>query len=280
MASSVPVVDPKRHYTLIYDPTAVCRFLSLFASSLQPGEVFLVYLCARRKYNMNLLCDKGTTVFQRKLIAETDVKYQLRELLRYETPVGTYTTARTDEPITADALALYWLLNPRSATAGYFELLQKMNKLQLDLAQGRPSNLDFSRVQSYYKSCVHKKRATKRWLELDVDTKDPAILQEINRVILPAYHKDKAYVCTIETHGGFHVIYETAGVRQWLAQWHKTFTHDPRFQYQEASRGKAKTMLHKRYVDIRMDPSPPIPGTLQGGFRVRFVTPIGGPLMV
>jgi len=256
------------HYRLIYDASIVKQFLQHFGTTLKdPGaEQYMSFLAARRKY-----CDghkdRGTTGFKRFPLSGNDPDMHFRMLQQYEVPLGSYTD-HNGKPIENKALVMYFLLNPRCSVKGYFELQTNMGQLLSEVARGLKTTRSFSKVSGYHKSALQKSKSPNRlWVELDVDTKDPAVLSRVREVIKVA---DKAHECTIETRGGFHVIYRLEEVKHHLQEFHRIFKRSKEFQFQEPTRDKEAKMIAKYYVDINTDPSPPVPGTIQGGFHVRY----------
>jgi hypothetical protein len=75
--------------------------------------------------------------------------------------------------------------------------------------------------------------------------------------------------CVVETHGGYHVVMDNIFLpKSEKSKLWKEF-NKPEYKFEGTDvRGKKIT---KSYVDVRSDPSPPIPGTIQGGFNVRFI---------
>lgn len=85
------------------------------------------------------------------------------------------------------------------------------------------------------------------FMEVDVDTKDPEVLVEVQR------HCGDLMAATVETRNGYHVIYRPpmrGGIRS-LAEYCRA---------------------NSSVCSLRRTAAPPLPGTLQGGFKVRMLT--------
>jgi len=250
------------HYQLIWDPTQIQRFQDLFCTGLDNYFIKYMFLAARRKYDSKQKRD-GTTCFNRQIISRQTRSLQ-NLVQRYEVPVGTYTSS-DDNPISQDALVVYFLLNPRNIVKGYNKFSKKVSD-QLCESIFTLREVPFYKMISEFKSCIHSTSGEKAYVELDVDTKNPHIIQKILDVVYPLQNY---IVCTIETNGGYHIIFDNNSLTkdEKSVLW-KTFnTSEYKFESTDFN-GKSIT---KSYVDIRSDPSPPIPGTLQGGFAVNFI---------
>jgi hypothetical protein len=220
-----------------------------------------MFMAARRKYwpkHDNI----GTTCFNRTIV-KNDANF-LSVVRRYEVPVGVYTT-RAGKIIPDQALALYCLLNPRSMIKAWGKM-QKIMAVRMESEILHGQSQDYTRMESDFKTCVHKSVAEKLYVELDIDTKDEIIVRKVIKLVRPM---EEHLRCIVETRGGYHVVMDNIHIskEQKSLLWRTFSTDEYKFDGHDV-RGKP---IRKSYVDVRSDPSPPIPGTIQGGFNVRFV---------
>lgn len=233
---------------LIHDEKQIEVFSNMFFSH-NKRNVYMMYLAARRKYMLQYTCNQ--TCFCRTIINHKNSL--VNAINRYNIQ---------DIPI--KALVFYCLLNPRSMIKAWGMMDRLMNsKLENELLHSQQQ--DFTCIESEFKSCVHKSIAEKLYIELDIDTKDVLIIQKINKNLKPI----KQYVsCVIETHGGYHVVINAKIPKELKNRLWKIFS-DQEYMFKDYN--VTGQLIDKKYIDLRNDPSPPIPGTVQGGFNVRFV---------
>ena len=231
---------------MIHDEAAVKHFIDTFATD----DVQLLLLASRRKYNHEQ--ERGSVVLERTIVHDRHFQ-TIRRL-------AAIASAQED----SGGLVMYWLLNPRDPVKAYFEFDRRMKCLLANVASGRPAQQRFDHAHRYYVSAMHASRGTRKWVEVDVDTKDESVLRVIRNALEGT---EEAHVCTIETRGGYHVIYDADKIKCRLQHMHKVFNH---MTFKKANVNG--DVVAKSYADIRTDPSPPIPGTMQGDFKVRFHT--------
>jgi len=247
-------------YSLIWNPDQIKKFQDLFVKNLDEQNVKVIYLAARRKYDGTQPL-AGSTCFNRQIVnrATTD----LFELIqRYQVPVGTYKT-KGGEPIRQDALVVYFLLNPWNTILAYGKFAMNMSQRMVQELAHKNTE-PFDDILSELTSCIHSSPGEKIYVELDIDTKDPEIVMKVLDVVRPY---EESHTCTVETHGGYHIIMFRLSKEVKSRIWQEF--NKPEYKF-EGTDFNGKKII-KSYVDLRSDPSPPIPGTLQGGFPVCFV---------
>lgn len=267
-------------YKIVYDKAEVIKFFNLFFSDLNEDPMFVqfLYLASRRKYDTEMKLHEGTC-FERKIVKYADADYFYRLIKGYEVPLGTY-TQRDGTPVSQKALVLYCTLNPRSMLKGWFALSSKMGK-QIENYVKNPARSAsaprsgaeekvkfFKNLNSELKSCVHASVGEKRYVEIDVDTKEPEMLGKVIS-FLSAEHFLEDIMATIETRGGYHIIFKNdqLGKEKKSKLWKEFKKDEYSFQGYDVN-GKP---IKKWYAEIRSDAIEPVPGTIQGGFEVKFV---------
>lgn len=239
-------------YTLVHDRKEVEKFENLFYSqSTEDYErVFLMYISARKKYCPDLSnngCFKRTVIRYNEQLGNQ--KRLFNDIQHYEIPIGAYKDKNYRTVVPQEALALYASVNPRNAV----HASQDLTKDIMDRAFSQ-DNVFFSSLDQKYKNKLQK-HVVKRYVGIDLDTKDEevyqALIADITRFV-------NIYV-VIETHGGYHIII-------------------PKRELQRTTDGmSAGQYLYKvlpgKYPTldkVSNDLFSPIPGTIQGGFNVRF----------
>merc|ERR1712224_695582 len=116
-----------------------------------------------------------------------------------------------------------------------------------------------SRVVSKMASLLHSHpchEQRRRWLKLDVDTKDSALVERLQHCL-----KGAAIIFAAETRGGYHVLFEKG---PWCRELY------------DLERNVNENVPNKedRWITIEANNGPmiAIPGTNQGGFLVRSAT--------
>ena len=138
------------------------------------------------------------------------------------------------------SLVVYASVNPRDVVHANRELCKHMidNGFELN-------------VCSKIKSLLHA-HGQRRFVTIDLDTKDQGVLPALMEKLIKKIPKGPYAI--IETRGGFHIIFHIEDVRA-----------SGGFLYQEIK-------PNWTCIDvISSDLSSPVPGTLQGGFPVRFI---------
>lgn len=195
----------------------------------------------------------------------------LYEALERMDPVHPY--VHDGKAVPPNVLVAYMSMNPRDQVQALVDFHHRMVSSVLTGAVV-PTRLDHEFVHA-----VHKSKASRLFVEIDVDTKDPAtigmFLAEVQARVArppevveagaaPQILRLAAFI--VETRGGYHIVYRKADFPPDMYK----VCMDPKFDYLELARDGCA--VKKKYFDIRGDVCVPIPGTLQGGFPVRMLT--------
>lgn len=256
----------QKHYNLVWDSDSVQEFAEIFFAGMdkEPYDVQLTYLACRRKYNIAVRHQNHC--FGRAIV-RCEEPYLFYELVRkYEVPMDAY---NSEEPLPNDAMVIYCTLNPRHTLKAWSVLNIEVTKLMVDsaLTCGEPSD-KLKKIDSLYKNALHVSRSKKKYFELDVDTKDPSVVKKIED-FLETNDLVNDKICTIETHGGYHIVFDTDVLgKDGRCKIHKEFTKP---EYKERTTNINGNAIYRDLVEISSDPCCPIPGTIQGGFKVRFI---------
>ncbi|NSL87548.1 hypothetical protein ECE50_011935 [Chitinophaga sp. Mgbs1] len=157
----------------------------------------------------------------------------LDKIKQLECAAGTY--RHNGQPVPQEALALYISINPRDLwKATFASLVTFAENIRQQQLTKNPHQEVMSEIQ---KSCSNK-----YYMDIDVDRKDPAILETISSYINPSC------LTILETRGGYHVLIELAAIDPSVKKtWYRQITALPD-------------------VDQSGDNLIPVPGCVQGGF--------------
>jgi len=172
-----------------------------------------------------------------------------------------------------DTITLYIDLNPKSAMSGTIKAVKQvlkqvedmsvlnsqvseliMNGVSPDSPEVKRKIEEIKLIQKWFKnfktswlSEIHRSNAGHPpYFQIDVDVKDEELLEKITRKVNPVE-------AIIETKNGYHIIYKNE--RKLKAVAHKEFG------------------VFKPDVEIQSEVMTPLPGTLQGGFKVKMIYP-------
>lgn len=225
---------------LIYDIEETKNFVDRILGQLEDDEVYILLLNARKKWCPKL--SRSEEVMNRELIRDNDLDKILRKIKRIGSVNGIFVDKGTLIEIPNNCFAVYCLLDPRSTLKGYGEFISTINKWIYESFMGDSKNLDlYRRIDIKLFSAIHKKKSRGLFFVIDIDKKDEAILNKVTGLL--AGHIE----WVSETHGGYHVIVKK--------------TYDTGIIIY-------KEITGMEYVEILKDPTTPLPGTLQGGFKV------------
>lgn len=229
---------------LIYDINELKDFVERMFTNLEDDEVYILLLYARKKY-CPVELSKSEEVLGRELIRNNNVDMILRKIRKISCVGGIYTDSNTLKDVPVHCMAVYCLIDPRSTLKGYGEFVEDINKMIYDSFKGESKNLElYRRIDVKLFSAIHKNRSRRLYIIVDIDKKDETILDKVIDLL-------KGYIAWVsETHGGFHVIvnkeYDVGEI---------IYTQ----------------IANMEYVEILKEPTTPLPGTLQGGFKVKGI---------
>ena len=219
------------HYQIITDPDALRDFID-WLPNLRPNEQYYLCLFARKKYAPGM---QGIKTDKSQMKRFTSCKERMFNKIRQlECPIGAYT--HRDIPIPQEALALYVSPSPRDLQRATIESLINLAKKVKD---GNPNMNPHQEVMS----TIQRTRSRKTVITFDIDSKDPAILNELRSI-------SKDAVSVIETRGGYHFLVRPELMPEDNGQWYQQFA---------------------KYADIKGDALCPVVGTSQGGYTPFFL---------
>lgn len=237
--AAIPRLPP-----LIYDSSQIERFVNILGFEQNPH---MSMLAIRSKY-----CKGVSTAMCSRTVAR-DCKSLVRNIIRTPIPF----TDESDNIMSLGAMAIYSTINPRDEAMAIRDLAMTATQLAFDGALTAQSARSPKLQQ---KSRLHACCSDKRFVTVDIDIKSAGkdiLAWLLCRIGEPAH--------AIETRGGYHLLYDLllldGNQKQIL------FADLPKVVFQRPSSMSQSIRTH----DVLSDAMCPVPGTMQGGFPVRFV---------
>lgn len=223
------------NYKVIYDEQLLKDFIN-WLPECNEHEQYYLSLLARSKY---LSGDSVIKSDKQQLKRFTTSKDRMFDKIRQlECAVGSYTQGGNAIP--QEALALYITVNPRDLwKATYSSLVNFAKKIQAGHSSINPQQEAMNEIQV---SCSNK-----YYIDVDVDVKDPQILEQIKGFINPSC------LTVLETRGGYHVLVKVSEI-------------DPSYK-----KSWYNNIMNLAGIDQSGDNLIPVPGCSQGGFIPRFI---------
>ena len=254
-----PIVAER--YELIHDLDQIRKFERMFYAP-STDSTFVIYLAARKKYDPRMKKSNGLSCFSRKKIhyASSSTPARLEfDLQSYMVPMGSYRIRAAagrdnedEEIIRPEAMAIYGSVNPRDTVKAAAELFGTMSTQLTGQGQGSGTSQTFAKVAARHMSHLMR-YGIRNFITIDLDTKK----QEVYSQVIADLKARVAIYAIIETRGGYHIILAKDDMD-------KASKADKRFIYTDLKEREAIDMVSN-------DLFSPVPGTLQGGHRVRFV---------
>jgi len=250
-------------YELIHDLDQIRKFERMFYAP-STDSTFVIYLAARKKYDPRMRKSSGLACFCRKKLHYVNPYSPARleyDVQSYMVPMGTYRISlrgegdEVEEEIRTESMAVYASLNPRDTAKAAAELFNTMSTQLTQLtvqASGSGDMPTFARKAARHMNHLCK-YGTRKFIGIDLDTKD----QETYSQVIADLKARVTIHAVIETRGGYHIILAKSELD-------KASKADKRFIYTVLTEREAIDMVSN-------DLFSPIPGTYQGGHRVRFV---------
>lgn len=220
-------------YQLIYSEELLEEFLSLLPEENE-DEIYYLSLFARKKYCPELIWSNDKTQLKRLVSKKRDIIKKIKQL---EVDYGLYDLNGRIVP--QESLVIYIHPNPRSQLKAARHLMRKLTDIICDNAKG------FNVYQEAL-SALQKSKSKGYFIDFDIDI-DKSTFDV--KTIFKYINKDA--VTLIETRGGYHVLIEVKKIDE---KYKKSFYQDLR-----------------RFSDVEGDCFIPIPGTIQGGFKVKIL---------
>ena len=247
----------KSWHEFICNADDIKRFAEIFKVSEKHMAV-CTYLTARRKYYPAL--SNACLIVNRGIVCGGDrfEKDFYKTILKLETPVGSYDD--NDVPIPTEAFAIYVILNPKDT---FKALATSMPKCAETISDGREIPNAYKVFRTELPNTVSRHN---KYKQIDIDTKDYS-----NILDLDSFFESLQFtpLLTVETHGGFHIVYDTASPN--IKELHKRF-YEFRQTTQFTKPSSDGKMVKDYWFSITKEAMVILPGTFQGGFQTRIIS--------
>ena len=236
-----------------YKPNELLKFVNLLPD-LKTDEVWFVSLSARKKYISEELAKQinlnRAEMFNRHIIRSVEKFPHIIERLSGD---GYYTKDGLVYP--DKSLVTYFNVNPTSMIRAYSKFTQKVTELlaELSLKEGpiaEHTTRQIRKLDVLFMNQVQQCRATKNFIDIDVDTKDAKVLATLLDELKMMDCKHHVVV----THGGYHVLLDRKTIG---------------FNYHEIV-AKCDGMTDKEVI-VNPNEMIPLPGTMQGDHLVTLL---------
>lgn len=221
-------------YKLIYNEELIKDFLSVLPDESE-DEIYYLSIFARKKYCPELIWSNDKTQLKRFTSRKSDIIKKIKQL---EVDYGLYDLNGRIVP--QESLVIYIHPNPRSQLKAARHLMRKLTDIICDRSKG-------FNVHQEALSALQKSKSKGYFIDFDLDM-DKGLFDPEEMVYK---HINRDAVTLIETRGGYHVLIEVKKIKD---EYRKTF-------YQGL----------KQSSDVEGDCFIPIPGTIQGGFKVKVI---------
>jgi hypothetical protein len=248
---------------LVYDINQIKRYYDLYYNNTQNDEYkFMMALCCRNKY-VDYPIDN---VMVHRQVVDYNEHFD-----KFMQKLYVYCNDNAFQ-FPNEAKVIYISLNPSSMFKSYVEfnemMMKKLTSLSITVKDDIPQidKSGFSNMNHDLLTCIQKNIIEKRWLLLDIDTKDATIVAKINEYLIT--NKIKVNSIT-ETRGGFHYIINQFNLTN--EQKKNIFTGFIK-DMKKREKNKKGDLIDKNVVDIfASNILTVMPGTIQGGFHVKFI---------
>ena len=163
-------------------------------------------------------------------------------------------------------MVYYFNINPSSTIKAYHMFAKNMAQFSSELLiaslGGKDTNTMMTKMRHgdiEYMNCIQKARGSKHFIDIDFD-----IDKEKDCYLLDKFINDMTsqniYFFIIETRGGYHVVLKLSTIPKKFNLYELTHILDC----------GAKRSNDKNEIVINSNAMIPLPGTYQGGFKVRY----------
>lgn len=268
------LIETKQSHTIIHNCDDIRRFANTFNVDKRHLALCL-YLTMRRKYctnnpynlnyserrdSKNATISQGTKILNRVIIpgGPNFERRLYQNILRLETPIGSYTD--NDINVPNHALALYVMIDPKDTIKAMSKVLSKC----VDSLTNYSKSEELPNAYSLYREEIPKSNSTgQKYKQIDLDTKDLKQVEETHALLVKL---NITIIMCIETHGGFHIIYSADTDKD---------INRALYEFKQKTAFKKDNIDGKTVTDywfsITHQPNVIMPGTYQGGFPARII---------
>lgn len=257
-----------QYHNLIYDEEQIVKFSELFYKEIPEQYSALVYIAARSKYDSTILSQK---MIDRRYI--NNAEQLIITVRRYCCAIGSYVDGRGNT-ITDKAMVVYASINLHDQQKGMEEFIQNYQSILINsirtiqnaLSSDNDKSINLNDIDNFlYNPCSKLKSSIQKYvktkyLHIDMDSKE----NEHKTYFIKECGKNEAEPCyIIETMNGYHILFDMKKLEKKNGPIRKAFNKKflikniPGFDYV--------------FTIAQKNACVPLPGTLQGGFKVKFI---------
>lgn len=259
--------DPNApRYSVVYDPEQVIQFLNQFIPSADTPHLCIVLnLFSRRKYAPEM--KNAEHILQRICVnGGKSAEDAVRKLIRLHSPIGTFVEFDPAQPngvpiaIPNESLALYASLDIKDSAKAVGKVL---TDTLASFTEGAKRRFPLTSLE-YEIANTNAVSMNNNLIQIDFDTKDHDQVQRSIEVFRKVGVLQNI-VCAVETKNGYHIVYRND--RDKIDG--KTL-HEYRNSTNMTTTTRTLQKLDAPIFSFTRHPIIVVPGTLQGGFKVKF----------
>lgn len=280
--------------SLIWSEEQLFKFYDIFFSEPSPFKTDFFCLAARKKYmteeekrNTNL----GDTCMMFKTILKNYDQKKFFSKIQQADASASFFTDRDGNYIPRHCITFYMNLNGTNVLKATKEFKDLLNLWDYDLATTvlfnnteKKENLgrQLKTIQNnLLKSFQDPKNTEGKWIDIDCDLGpiDVPVIEKYKETLLDFFGATDVYI--IHTHGGCHIVFS----KEMISAYNKSISevYAPReVKNHVMTPDKILSFIRKmiledfseeivKEVKFNQNLAVPVPGTLQGGFPVRFI---------
>ena len=261
---------------LIYSEEEIRMFFEkILPERWEDHETAFISIAARKKYLPdNVMTDLGRRpqMLDRNIIKEQDFLTYLAGLYRFTSRNGYLDNNM--RPIPDEAKVFYANIHLSDPIAAYEEIKEKMAGIDREIiSHAAMGHNDISHAIGSIKNmaglwytAIQNTCSRKLWIDYDIDLIDPGIREHAAKRMLAEIDSFAEVIIkkhTVLTRGGFHIL--MASAKNGTA-FSKDFNPELLLKHLEDKFGN-----ESKEIVVNHNGMIPLPGTMQGGFPVRFL---------
>ncbi len=250
----------KEYYDFIWSENEIKKMFDIL-KPLEDDDVYFMSLSARKKYltkeeEENIQLTK-TIMFQRKLVKKHKFSHFLKTVKEYEMRIGSILSKGNDSIVPQKCMLIYLTINPCSSTRALKRFYSKSQELLFNSYSDKSLIKNFRRVSSMLNTCFQQSMNKSKLIDIDMDIGHNNT-NFLHRLLKEFDEKEVKYH-VIQTRGGYHVLIEKNTIN---------YNYTKRIH---SLNKEAKKINEKYEIIINKNGMIPLPGTIQAGFKVKFI---------
>ena len=281
--------------TLIYDEEQVKEFYRKVIDSQPRTEFDTDFFCiaARKKYMTQEEKDAtrmgDTTLMEKTIVKKGDMSLFLNKLHKVDASLD-WLASNNGTRIPRSCMVFYMNIN-------HTDMIYALKNLKMDIATMEGELLDCLKKKGTLENIGNKVKglntmvlkayqdpknvAKRNWVDIDLDVSpENFTFPEIKDVMDSLKFEEDKYV-VIQTRGGYHILVSTPWISLYNKEYSKRFTEGERFNkkgllsvdkvIRRLERALDDKGFEAKEITVNKNGMVPIPGTLQGGAKVKLL---------